>query len=854
MALHKIKPLAHKKSTRRPSVRGGHSAPVLPFPAVTGPLQTSLFARIAAVLISAVVVGLVAWQRDLIWRNLGWGIIVGAATGLIVLYALFTRPKPTLSRWNRWLALLGFAAAAWGALSLVSTGVDSTLGGYFGRAIVGAANALGVLRLLAILLAALYLWMPRTMWYATKRLALATWSVLVRVGRAISWAAAKSRPTLAAAATNIAKAVDGAVEKGRQKLARPAARSRAPVQLDTAKADLALAASTDGVVALPPAPVAGASIVGSLPSSAAGRAPDSAPSLPAGAPSLSDLPSSPDADADPLQRPKHKKKASEDGDNDAVPLGKAGHDGWRIPSLEILDAATASAPVTADNDARARRIEEALQSYGIDATVVEINPGPAVTQFGVEPGWVRKFKEIKLKDEDGKAAIDDDGKPLVSKEEVSRTRVKVDAIANLDRDLAMALAVPSIRIEAPIPGKALVGIEVPNSRFDMVSMRAILESVTFSKARAKSKLAIALGKGSSGDPEVADFAKMPHVLVAGATGSGKSVCINAFLVSILMNATPNEVRLILVDPKRVEMTPFNSVPHLLMPVIVEVDKVVSALRWALKEMDERYKKFAAIGVRNLEAYNKDKRVVTPLPFLVIAIDELADLMMVAPMDVEHSITRLAQLGRATGIHLLVATQRPSVNVVTGLIKANFPTRMSFAVSSQVDSRTILDSVGAEKLLGKGDMLYLPQDAPKPKRIQGVYVSDREVERVVRAWNSQSGTLPPQRITLEEPAPVPVAEGLRPSRAADENANAVAQAGDPAHPNPPSNLRPPSMGEEDDDLDPLLEQARQMAGQNVRLSPSLLQRRLRIGYTKARRLLELLEEEGLVDSAEEEARS
>ncbi|MCH8189871.1 MAG: DNA translocase FtsK [Chloroflexi bacterium] len=524
--------------------------------------------------------------------------------------------------------------------------------------------------------------------------------------------------------------------------------------------------------------------------------------------------------------------------------------GWRLPSLDILDHAPASVPSQTDNEARARLLEQSLSSYGIDASVVEINPGPAVTQFGVEPGWVRRFKDVRVRDADGKQVLDERGKPVVRREEVSRTRVKVDAIANLDKDLAMAMAAPSIRIEAPVPGKSMVGIEVPNTTSEVVSLRSILESPAFAKLRAKSKLAMALGKGSGGDPVVADLANMPHLLIAGATGSGKSVCINAVLVCILMQATPQEVRLLLIDPKRVEMAAFNSIPHLAAPVIVDVEKVVGALKWAIQEMEERYKRFAKVGARNLESYNSNQRVVEPLPYLVIAVDELADLMMAAPYDIEHSLTRLAQLGRATGIHLVVATQRPSVDVVTGLIKANFPTRISFAVASLVDSRTILDSAGAEKLLGRGDMLYLPQDAPKPTRIQGVFVSDREIERVVRAWNSQTSVRPPARMTLEEqspskPAGRPVESAAIVPPPAEEPAavpEALALTEDL-----PTALEP---GENDD---PLLVQAREMAQQNTRLSPSLLSRRLKIGYTKAKRLMEELEAEGQIDQEQELAR-
>ena len=526
-------------------------------------------------------------------------------------------------------------------------------------------------------------------------------------------------------------------------------------------------------------------------------------------------------------------------------LGETAGD-WRLPALELLDHAPVMGPSGIDNESKARAIEEALASYNIEAKVVEINPGPAVTQFGIEPGWVRRFKDVRVKDADGKQAIDEHGRPVVRRDEVSRTRVKVDAIANLDKDLALALAASSIRIEAPIPGKPLVGVEVPNEEFEFVSLRGVIESPIFTKMRAKTKLAVALGKGSGGDHEVADLAKMPHVLIAGSTGSGKSVSINALLASLLMQASPQDLRMILIDPKRVEMAPYASLPHLLMPVILDVDKVVSALRWAINEMDERYKKFSSIGARNIVSYNDNKKVVDPLPYVVIAIDELADLMMAAPYDVEHALTRLAQLGRATGIHLIVATQRPSVDVVTGLIKANFPTRMSFAVSSVTDSRTILDTGGAEKLLGKGDSLYLPQDAPKPKRVQGVFVSDRELERIIRAWNSQNTGSKPAHVRVDDgdadappppPAPPPPSAGPGPDA-----------------PDGPPQAKPlghPTLSEiiaEDEAMDPLYEEAKAIAERASNVSPSLLQRRLRIGYNKARSLIEMLEEEGLIEPA------
>ncbi len=473
-------------------------------------------------------------------------------------------------------------------------------------------------------------------------------------------------------------------------------------------------------------------------------------------------------------------------------------DGWRLPPIDILDRAPEVEFSQADNMQRAKLLEEALDSYGVEAKVVQINAGPTVTQFGVEPGWDRKTKEIKERDRDGTVRV--------RLEEVSKTRVKVERITSLANDLALALAAPSIRIEAPVPGKSVVGIEVPNTILSLVSLRGVIETNAFQRIEAKSKLALALGKGAGGEAIAADLSRMPHLLIAGATGSGKTVCLNSIICCLLLHNTPNEGRLIMIDPKRVELTPFNSIPHLAAPVIVDTNKALGTLRWLNQEMDKRYQKLAAAGVRNIDGYNRNKQGDERLPYLVLIIDELADLMMAGFDEVEHILCRLAQLARATGIHLVVATQRPSVDVVTGLIKANFPTRISFAVTSQVDSRTILDMGGAEKLLGRGDMLYMPTEAAKPKRLQGCYVSDAETERLVYFWGSQR---------REETAQLKIEE-LVPSQAA------ARREGFPE--------------------DPLLDAAKQLAQEHKHISTSFLQRRLHIGYPRAARIMEQLEEE------------
>jgi S-DNA-T family DNA segregation ATPase FtsK/SpoIIIE len=472
-------------------------------------------------------------------------------------------------------------------------------------------------------------------------------------------------------------------------------------------------------------------------------------------------------------------------------------DGWRLPPIDILDSTPEVEFGQADNMQRAKLIEEALASYGVEAKVVQINAGPTVTQFGVEPGWDRKTREIRERDKDGNVRV--------RLEEVSKTRVKVERITSLANDLALALAAPSIRIEAPVPGKSMVGIEVPNTILGLVSLRGVIETNVFQKLKSRSKLTLALGKGAGGEAAAGDLSRMPHLLIAGATGSGKTVCLSSTICCLLVHNTPNDVKLFMIDPKRVELTVFNGIPHLATPVIVDTNKAISILRWLNQEMDKRYQKLATAGARNIEGYNKNKGGDEKLPYLVLIIDELADLMMAAFDEVEHTLCRLAQLARAVGIHLIVATQRPSVDVVTGLIKANFPTRISFAVTSQVDSRTILDMGGAEKLLGRGDMLYMPTEAAKPKRLQGCYVSDAERERLVYFWSSQR---------REEAAMLGVEELALPPTGA--------RGGFPE--------------------DPLLDAARQLAKEHMHISTSFLQRRLRIGYPRAARLMEQLEEE------------
>ena len=375
---------------------------------------------------------------------------------------------------------------------------------------------------------------------------------------------------------------------------------------------------------------------------------------------------------------------------------------WQYPPMSIFSETPAAKADRGDIKKNASIIEKTLESFGISARVNEVNLGPSVTQYALE---------IAL-------------------------GTKISKITSLASDLALALAAHTgtIRIEAPIPGRSLVGIEIPNRSPELVTMRQVLQSQQMRQGKAK--LTVGLGLDVSGMPVVADIHKMPHVLVAGTTGSGKSVFINSRIATLLFRLTPDEVKFILVDPKRVELTLYNGIPHLLTPVIVDVDKTLSALKWAIKEMDRRYKLFAELGVRNIESYHEQSGV-DKLPYILIFIDELADLMSYAPVEVEDNVTRLAQMARATGMHLILSTQRPSVDVITGLLKANIPSRIAFNVSSMIDSKVILDMPGAEKLLGKGDMLYIPPDQAKPARIQGTFISEKEVTRLVDFLKKQS---------------------------------------------------------------------------------------------------------------------
>ena len=482
-------------------------------------------------------------------------------------------------------------------------------------------------------------------------------------------------------------------------------------------------------------------------------------------------------------------KVTESSDTPAIAPSQATQAGlpFPLPNLESLPYYEQVTPDPKMLEAKAEVIEDTLQSFKVKASVREINPGPAVTQFALEPG----------------------------------NGVKVRRITELQNDLALALAAQSIRVEAPIPGMARVGIEIPNPQIATVGLREVLESPAFKKSKAK--LPLPLGRDVNGQYIVGDLTKMPHLLIAGATGSGKSVCINGIISTLISVKQPDELNLVMIDPKMVELVGYNGVPHLKCPVVTEMDKVVGALRMVLREMNRRYELFKQVGVRNLEGYKlwaEDEPEAEKLPHMVVIIDELADLMMTTPDDVETLLARLTQMARATGIHLIIATQRPSVNVLTGLIKANVPARIAFAVSSMTDSRVVLDMPGAERLLGRGDMLYLPPDESKPSRVQGAFIDD-EVSSIVGHWKTVT------------PDP----------------------GYDPEWLNLPSSGKGSDGGggggsyDDDSEDEPLMQQALDVVRAQGTASASMLQRRLRIGYNRAARIIEQMEEDGIIGPAD-----
>jgi S-DNA-T family DNA segregation ATPase FtsK/SpoIIIE len=480
---------------------------------------------------------------------------------------------------------------------------------------------------------------------------------------------------------------------------------------------------------------------------------------------------------------------------------------WTLPELEkMLEPGNEQEIGDTYIREQVEIIEHTLESFGAPATVVEISQGPTVTQYGVEPNFI----------------VQRSGK---------RTKVKVGKIASLADDLTLALAARSIRIQAPVPGKGYVGIEVPNSEKALVSLRDVMESSDFQVVN--SPLRIAMGQNVAGQAIATDLTQMPHLLIAGTTGSGKSVCVNSIVACLLLQNSPEHLKLVMVDPKRVELTGYNGIPHLAAPVIADLDRVVGTLQWALREMDNRYKQLADVGARNIVEYNKKASNHNSdfMPYIVIVIDELADLMMLSPEETERSITRLAQMARATGIHMIIATQRPSVDVVTGLIKANFPARVAFAVASSTDSRVILDSTGAERLLGQGDMLFQSPNAAAPVRMQGCHVSEKELNNIIGYWQGA------RRLASSSPKQQP----------AEESESEITEIIEEEAPSQPPLWEEMKEAEEEaaKHADELLPEAIALVRQLDKASTSLLQRRFRIGYTRAARMMDVMEEEGII---------
>ena len=698
--------------------------------------------------------------REWTWQALGYG---WAPVGLWAIAAVFTlryAPRSLFRYWRRWAVAAAAVALSIGVLSYFSPSdgllEEATMGGLWGVAVSGPrlflddGLPLGLAKMLAIVALVPLALYPRAAGPLYSR-------GLVRAWRWLVLAAVYTYLGIRRAASAFDGAMDRAKE-GRARRQEERARRRADAEAVRNQIE-------ERTIVAQPMEIEpdGSNVIADIWNNA--TAPD------------------PEIEYDNGYAPPWESAPS----TFAPPAPPAGPTGpvWRLPSVETLAPPESMEASQEALREMGRKVEEALADQGVRVEVTDIKAGPRVVQFGLSPGWVAK-----------RGGENKEGGQ-------ERSRVKVQSITSREKDLALALMTPYLRVEAPIPGTALVGLEVPVPTPTKVHLRAVLETGEFRKIASKGGLPIAMGQDTGGAPVALDLASLPHMLIAGATGSGKSVQINSIIASFLLTKTPEQLRLLMVDPKRVELTPFNGIPHLVQPVIVEAEEVTDALKGLNREMIRRYKQMEEMGVRNIEAYNG--RSGEKMPFLVLIVDELADLMMVAGFEVEQNLVRLAQLGRAAGIHLLLATQRPSVNVVTGLLKANVPARCAFAVSGQVDSRVILDSAGAEKLMGKGDALILHKESPKAQRMQGALVYDEEVEALVKFWQEQEGppVAPINLLTSED----------------DEEAEA--------------------LGLDASQMD----QARDLAARNPNLSVSILQRRLKVGGNRAEEILEELEEEG-----------
>ncbi len=726
-------------------------------------------------------------MREWTEETLLWSIVPLGAWAFGALYMISWRPMLAVRRWRLLAATLLLAVAATGVLGMLNQNdgfaIVGSMGGTLGEQIAiapgswdrfnisNADYAAAIARIALIVIAAIAIFSPRASWQTARRAA--HYSMAITAGTAASITEARRRWK----ERSERRRAEREERLAQQEFEQAAAEAEAALALeDDAQADIAMQsgpatptihgiAADEGDLAAsekPPweeidedstNPMDQALVLRDLPGAASGAAEEPLPEIVS-----------------------------------TAVLSKAASDySWPLPRLDRLKKAPAGGVTRQEIDERSRLIENSLAEYGIDVTVDQVFTGPTVTMYGLRPGW-----------KGGKAD------PAAGK------RVRVDHILGREKDLALALASPNIRMEPVVPGESVVGIEVPNSRPTPVTLRSVMETDEWKRFEAKAQLPVPLGLGSGGQPVFADLARMPHTLIAGSTGSGKSVCMNAIITGLLNSRTPAQTRMVMIDPKRVELTPYAGIPHLYTPVVVEADRAVATLKALIAEMMGRFRVLEKAGVKNIVSFNE--RSAEKMPYLVILVDELADLMLQAANEVERLLVRLAQLGRATGVHLVVATQRPSVDVVTGLIKANFPSRISFAVMSQIDSRTVLDSTGGEKLLGRGDMLYLPIDKAKPERVQGAFLSDSEIEATVRTWKAVKGpTLPELEVEMEDEATV--------------------------------------ISSFDDTGDSLVDSARNLASSQKTLSTSLLQRRLRIGYPRAARLMDELEDLGVVGPGE-----
>ena len=751
------------------------------------PFGVRLIARhpVRVILVIALTAAILAFPaRDWSLETFGWSAVPFTLWTVPVLFILSGRPLALVRQWRIVLATALLASAAAGALGMVTADYSSHTGESMGGAvgvyislrpaewdrfnITPLQYATAGLRVLVLLISATIIFAPRFSWAVTVISSRYTWRSARFTGRVTQ------------------AAHSGWVERQERKRAEKLAQQelQAAEAAATAIAELNMDEDYDDAVAEP--------VIHGI-TATAGVESELLRSDATDSPPWDDDDDS-EEDTNPMDKSLVLRELPQtstpsqptlapDFLSTAVLSRAASQFKWPLPRLNILQKAPAGGVTEEEIKNRRALIESTLADYGIDVTVAQVFAGPTVTMYGLKPGW----QGTKNDSTAGK-------------------RVRVDMILNREKDLALALASPNIRLEPVVPGESVVGIEVPNSRPTPVTLRSVMESEAWKRFEEKAQLPVPLGLGSGGEPVFADLAKMPHTLIAGATGSGKSVCMNAIITGLLMSRSPAQARMVMIDPKRVELTPYAGIPHLYTPVVVEADRAVATLQALIAEMMGRFRVLEKAGVKNIVAFNE--RSAEKMPYLVILVDELADLMLQAGNEVERLLVRLAQLGRATGVHLVVATQRPSVDVVTGLIKANFPSRISFAVMSQIDSRTVLDSSGGEKLLGRGDMLYLPIDKAKPQRVQGAFLSDAEIQSTVRLWQGVKGpTLPELYVEMPDEAIVDT--------------------------------------EFDSSDDSLLENARNMARGQKTLSISSLQRKMKIGYPRAARLMDELEEAGIV---------